>query len=74
MTDPKEEVAASRPPAPPNGGVRAWLQVFGSFLVFFNIWYIQASFAAHNHTNSVMTAGVLSSPLEISSLTTKRIY
>ena len=25
--------------SPPNGGVRAWLQVLGSFLVFFNIWY-----------------------------------
>jgi len=25
--------------ASPDGGTRAWLQVLGSFLVFFNIWY-----------------------------------
>lgn len=28
-----------QPPAPPpNGGLQAWLQVFGAFLLFFNSW------------------------------------
>ena len=26
--------------SPPNGGARAWFQVLGSFLVFFNIWFV----------------------------------
>ena len=29
--------------APPNGGLRAWLQVLGSFFLFFNTWYVLAS-------------------------------
>jgi hypothetical protein len=27
------------PGPPPNGGLRAWLQVVGSFFLFFNCWY-----------------------------------
>lgn len=27
---------------PPNGGLRAWLQVVGSFFLFFNTWYVDA--------------------------------
>ena len=30
--------APSTPPAPPNGGLKAWLQVLGAFLLFFNTW------------------------------------
>ena len=25
---------------PPNGGVRAWLQVLGAFFIFWNSWYV----------------------------------
>lgn len=28
----------SQIPAPPNGGLTAWLQVAGAFLLFFNSW------------------------------------
>jgi hypothetical protein len=34
-----EEDAVSLPPPPfKDGGLRAWLQVVGCFLVFFNVW------------------------------------
>ncbi|KAL0941543.1 monocarboxylate [Colletotrichum truncatum] len=29
---------------PPNGGVKAWLQVLGSFFIYFNTWGLVASF------------------------------
>ncbi|ETI29208.1 hypothetical protein G647_01661 [Cladophialophora carrionii CBS 160.54] len=36
---PVEDEVVSLPPAPfKDGGLRAWLQVFGCFLVFFNVW------------------------------------
>ena len=38
-TSEKDSHKATGTQGPPNGGVRAWLQVLGSFLVFFNIWY-----------------------------------
>jgi len=25
----------------PNGGLRAWLQVIGTFFLFFNTWFVQ---------------------------------
>ena len=28
------------PGPPPNGGFQAWLQVAGSFFLFFNAWYV----------------------------------
>lgn len=28
------------PDPPPNGGFNAWLQVAGSFFLFFNCWYV----------------------------------
>lgn len=40
-----ERKAEESPPQPkpadgiPNGGLRAWLQVLGSFMVFLNTWY-----------------------------------
>lgn len=40
----KPEQAQAQPaPAnePPNGGVTAWLQVLGSFILFLNTWYAQ---------------------------------
>lgn len=30
--------AEEQPPAPPDGGVLAWLQVLGSFFLFMNSW------------------------------------
>lgn len=41
---PIEEKAIIPPPPPqpviaPDGGARAWLQVLGCWLVFFNVWY-----------------------------------
>lgn len=35
---------------PPNGGLLAWLQVAGAFVLFFNSWY-----AFHNPAVSVIT-------------------
>ena len=29
------------PGPPPNGGFQAWLQVLGSFFLFFNSWYVK---------------------------------
>jgi hypothetical protein len=41
---PIEEKAIIPPPPPPviapDGGTRAWLQVLGCWLVFFNVWYV----------------------------------
>ncbi|KAK6225521.1 major facilitator superfamily transporter [Colletotrichum tabaci] len=31
-------------PGPPNGGLRAWLQVLASFFIYFNTWGLVASF------------------------------
>ena len=31
--------AEAKPEGPPNGGLAAWLQVLGSFTLFFNTWY-----------------------------------
>lgn len=28
----------AKPAAPPNGGLKAWLQVLGSFFIYFNTW------------------------------------
>lgn len=38
--EPRSE-AVSQPPANPipNGGLKAWLQVVGSFMAFLNTWY-----------------------------------
>jgi hypothetical protein len=36
------------PPGPPfsvpDGGVRAWLQVLGGFMLFFNTWYVMMKY------------------------------
>jgi len=41
--DPPADVAdveaAAKPEGPPNGGIRAWLQVVGAFVLLFNTWY-----------------------------------
>lgn len=38
---PKIEVVEQQPEPPPNGGLTAWLQVAGSFFLFFNCWYVR---------------------------------
>lgn len=48
--DEKAAEESAAPPAPlgitppPNGGARAWLQVFGAFGVFFNTWGLLNTF------------------------------
>ena len=32
-------VAESQLPPPPDGGLHAWLKVFGGFLIYINIWF-----------------------------------
>lgn len=34
-----QSLAGSQLPPPPDGGMHAWLKVFGGFLVYINIWY-----------------------------------
>lgn len=29
-------------PPPPDGGLHAWLKVFGGFMIYINIWYVHA--------------------------------
>lgn len=38
--EPKDQVKEQQPEPPPNGGWFAWLQVAGSFFLFFNCWYV----------------------------------
>lgn len=40
---PKVEEKEEQPEPPPNGGTLAWLQVAGSFFLFFNCWYVSNS-------------------------------
>lgn len=49
----------------PNGGVKAWLQVLGSFFIFFNTWGIVNTFGAYQ---TYYETGILSSstPSDIS--------
>ena len=35
-----DKVVAAEAEAPPNGGLKAWTQVVGSFFLFFNSWYV----------------------------------
>ena len=40
-----EPVKAAGPPPPPNGGLTAWLQAAGGFMIFFNTWGLINTFA-----------------------------
>jgi hypothetical protein len=33
-------IAESQLPPPPDGGLHAWLKVFGGFLIYINIWFV----------------------------------
>lgn len=35
-----QSLAGSQLPPPPDGGLHAWLKVFGGFLVYINIWSV----------------------------------
>jgi hypothetical protein len=38
----------SRLPPPPDGGLHAWLKVFGGFLIYINIWsVVKHAFSMH---------------------------
>jgi len=34
--------APVKPEGPPDGGLRAWSQVAGAFILFFNTWYVRS--------------------------------
>lgn len=38
IANPNEKINDDDPGPPPNGGFYAWLQVLGSFFLFFNCW------------------------------------
>jgi len=38
---PRPPSLRNRGDGPPNGGLTAWLQVVGGFLIFFNTWQVQ---------------------------------
>ena len=44
---PASDDSSDDPGPPPNGGFRAWLQVTGSFFLFFNCWYVCSCDADH---------------------------
>jgi hypothetical protein len=35
-----QSTAESQLPPPPDGGLHAWLKVFGGFLIYINIWFV----------------------------------
>ena len=60
------------PPPPPNGGLQAWLQVMGGFMLFFNTWgllntfgvfqtYYETGALFHNSSSDIAWIGALQS-------------
>ncbi|CRG82824.1 hypothetical protein PISL3812_00170 [Talaromyces islandicus] len=45
VTPEAKDVQPAGPPPPPNGGLTAWLQVAGGFMIFFNTWGLINTFA-----------------------------
>ncbi|KAK6076313.1 major facilitator superfamily transporter [Seiridium cupressi] len=43
-TDTKKQLGSTKPSAPPNGGLVAWLQVSAGFILFFNTWGMISAF------------------------------
>lgn len=39
IVEPRQKASVSDTSSIPNGGFKAWLQVGGTFFVFFNTWY-----------------------------------
>lgn len=50
------ELDPPAPPIAPDGGSRAWLQVLGGFIIYFNTW-LEAS-PVHSHTLDIRPRGV----------------
>jgi hypothetical protein len=50
-SDTPKLVAQSQPALnpPPNGGLEAWVQVVGAFMLFFNSWYVVSP---HGHRDN----------------------
>jgi len=45
-------IAESQLPPPPDGGLHAWLKVFGGFLIYINIWFVLSLSVSHDHRQS----------------------
>ena len=85
-TEEKESVGASQvpiqpptviPPAPAtakDGGLRAWLQVLGCWLVFFNVWYASSHSCFCLLTLTMVSEGALPLPLACFRTITKWFY
>jgi hypothetical protein len=54
----REELPSVAPKDPnhdiPNGGFKAWLQVLGSFLLFFNSWFVFPYITWRSHVSTVL--------------------
>ena len=60
-------------PAPPNGGIQAWLKVFGCFLVFVNTYGVASTYGAYQaqYQSHELTAY---SPSSISWIGTTQVF
>lgn len=64
-----QSLAGSQLPPPPDGGLHAWLKVFGGFLVYINIWYDIR--VAHSRAAITNLIGALHLPMAHSNPTTR---
>ena len=67
-----QSLAGSQLPPPPDGGLHAWLKVFGGFLVYINIWY--GAFVADSRSILTRLIGDSRLPMAHSNLTTRSPY
>jgi hypothetical protein len=57
-------------PPPPDGGLHAWLKVFGGFFIYVNIWSISPILSVYHYTN--VSVGASPYPMVPSKPTTAR--
>lgn len=55
----KTEQESREPDPPPNGGTVAWLQVLGSFFLFFNCWYVLLCYSNSSNMDGTAKSRVL---------------
>ena len=67
-----QSLAGSQLPPPPDGGLHAWLKVFGGFLVYINIWC--GSFHQLVYASLIHFLGALHSLMAPFNLTTPSRY